>query len=349
MALQKNKDYAGAERAYRQASAVSPDNAEILKALGVVCQKQLKYKESLDAFQEILKRAPQYPGVNLLLGISYYSLNEFDKAVESERRELVGDPSSHQARYYLALALNALDRRAEAIEQLERLRADNPRDPALLYQLALFYKHATEHIGQELAELSPDSEWAHALKGELYADGQRYQEAILEFQEALKKNPDFPGMHFALGQVYWLQRDYEHAQPQLELALMEDPLQPLANFYMGDILVSRKEFQKAIPHLAVTISTYPKLTQAYFLLGKCYAGAGDRQRALGAFKKALEQDPNYKEVHYQLSELYAGLGDKDKSQMELQIFQKLTKEGQEKDKALLRENARKQDEAAVSK
>jgi tetratricopeptide (TPR) repeat protein len=347
--LQRSKDYAGAEKVYRQALIASPENPDILKALGVVCQKQLKYAESIEVFQEILKRAPHYPGVNLLLGISYYSENEFDKAVDAEKQELVGDPTNRQARYYLALALNALDRRAEAIEQLERLRADHPQDPALLYQLALYYKSAAKQLGQQLTRVSPDSVWTHALQGEILADAQRHQEAILEFKEVLRKNPDFPGMHFALGQVYWLEKNHEDAQRELQAALVEDPQQPLANYYLGDILTSRKEFQEAVPHLRLAISVYPGLTQAYFLLGKCYAGAGNLQGALETFKKALEQDPNYKEVHYQLSELYARLGDKDSSQAELRIFQKLTKEGQEMDKALLQENSQKQSEAAVQK
>ncbi len=347
--LQRSKDYAGAEKVYRQALVASPENPDILKALGIVCQKQLKYEESIKVFREILKRAPQYPGVNLLLGISYYSENEFDKAVDAEKQELVGDPTNRQARYYLALALNALDRRAEAIEQLERLRADHPQDPALLYQLALYYKSAARQMGRQLARVSPDSVWTHALQGEILADAQRHQEAILEFKEALRKNPDFPGMHFALGQVYWLEKDYENAERELQAALVEDPQQPLANYYLGDILTSRKEFQKAIPHLQIAISVYPDLTQAYFLLGKCYAGGGNLPGALETFKKALEQDPNYKEVHYQLSELYARLGDKDSSQAELRIFQKLNKESQERDKALLQENSQKQSEAAVQK
>ncbi|PYV22485.1 MAG: hypothetical protein DMG24_16625 [Acidobacteria bacterium] len=127
--------------------------------------------------------------------------------------------------------------------------------------------------------------------------------------------------------------------------MREDPKHALANYYLADILTARKEYQQAIPHLQTTIPAYPKLTQAYFLLGKCYAGTGDSQRALQAFNKALELDPDYKEVHYQLHELYARLGDKEKSHEHLRIFENLTKEGQDKDKRLVRESLQKQTEA----
>jgi len=89
--LEKSKDYAGAEGAYRQALLNSPDDPEILKRLGVVCQEQGKYEESIEVFHKILKRAPVYPGVNSLLAISYYALNKFDKTVEASQKELTGN------------------------------------------------------------------------------------------------------------------------------------------------------------------------------------------------------------------------------------------------------------------
>ncbi len=345
--LAKTKDYPGAEKLYRLALHDAPDDPEILKALGVVCQAQGKYDESLEIFRRILKRAPVYPGVNLLLGISYYALNNFEGAIEATRKELTGNPRDRQARYYMALALSASGRLFEAIQQLEALLAERSRDPdpAVLYQLVVDYKAATQRAGERLARLYPDSEFNHAMNAEVYADNNRFDESILEFKEVLRKNSEFPGIHFGLGQVYWRKKDYDNALAQLKVALQEEPQQPLANYYVADILTSQSAFQEAIPHLHVTINAYPQLTRAYFLLGKCYTGAGDLRRALDAFNKALEQDPKYPEVHYQLHEVYARLGDKEKSEAHLHTFERLTKEGQDKDKTLLQENLQKQTEA----
>src|SRR5881397_4373227 len=86
--LEKSKDYAGAEAVYKEALVTSPDDPEILKRLGLVCQEQGKYDESTEVFQKLLKRAPLYPGVNSLLAISYYALNDFDKTIEAAQKEL---------------------------------------------------------------------------------------------------------------------------------------------------------------------------------------------------------------------------------------------------------------------
>ncbi len=335
--LEKDKDYAGAEKIYRQALLTLPDDPEILKRLGVVSQKQLKYEESIEVFREILKRAPVYPEVNLFLGISYYALNQFDRAAEVIKKELATNPKDRQSRYYLALALHASDRNLEAVQQLEGLLADHPDDISALYQLALFYKDGAQEASQRIAKLAPDSPWYLALRAQAFADNGQLDEAIRQYKALLSKNLDFPGIHFELGQVYWREKDSENAREELKLALQEDPNQPLANFYLGDILTSQKEFQEAIPHLKIGLAAYPKMTKAYFFLGKCYVGTGDLQQALQVFRQALELDPKYQEVHYQLYQLYARLNNKPESQRHLEIVKRL----QQEDSKEIQENIQK--------
>jgi tetratricopeptide (TPR) repeat protein len=342
---EKRQDYAAAERLYRQALVALPDDPEILKRLGLVYQKERRYQESADVFAQILRRAPAYPEVNLFLALSYYALNAFDKATEAARRELIANPKDRQAQYYLALALHASDRNLEAIQQLEALLRDHPDDVAALYQLVLFYKDGAQQASQRVAKLAPDSEWFLALGAEALADTDHLDDAIREYRAILKKNPNFPGIRFELGQVYWRKKDAEHAKAELKLALLEDPNQPLANFYLADILTDQKEYRDAIAHLGIAIAAYPKMTKAYFLLAKCHAGTGESRKAMEFYKRALELDPGYKEVHYQLYTLYARLGDKEKSQAELRIFEKLTREDDEKDKKLLNESLQRQTES----
>jgi len=334
---EKSRDYAGAERTYWQVLLRFPDDPEILKRLGIVCQEELKFKESIKVFQEILKRAPVYPGVNLLSGISYYALNRFDASAEAMRKELAANPRDRQARYYLALALHASEHNVEAIQQLESLLTDHPGDIPALYQLALFYKDGAQEASDQIAKSAPDSEWYLALRAQAFADNGRLDEAIRQYKAVLTKNPVLPGIHFELGQVYWKKKDADGALAELKLALQDDPNQPLANFYLADILTTRKDYQQAIPHLQITIAAYPKMTKAYFFLGKCYAGTGDLQQALRAFQQASELDPKYQEVHYQLYRLYARLNNKEESQRHLEIVKRL----QQEDSNELRESIEK--------
>src|SRR5437867_9607964 len=236
--LEKNKDYAGAERVYREALLASADDPEILKRLGLVCQQQGKYEESIELFQRILTRAPVYPGANSLLAISYYSLNKFGKTIEASRKELTGNPKDKQARYYLALALSASGQLFEAIQQLEALQAEDPQNLAVAYQLVVDYKAAAQKAGQRLAKMAPDSEFTHAMRAEALADGERFDQAIVEFKEALRKNPAFPGTHLAIGQVYGRRKDREKPQQELKLAWSEHPNQRLPNNHPAATIVT---------------------------------------------------------------------------------------------------------------
>ena len=276
--LEKGKNFSAAEGVYKKALLISPDDPEILKRLGLICQQQGKMNESIEIFHRILRRAPLYPGVNSLLAISYYALNNFDKTIEATQKELTGNPKDRQARNYLALALSSSGRLLEAIQQLDILLKDDPQNVATLYQLAIDYKVAAQRSAENLAKLYPDSEFTHAIRAEVLADNFRFEEAIKEFKEVIRKNPNFPGIHVALGQVYWQNKNLEDAQEELKQALLQDSNQPLANYYLADILVTDKEYLKAIPHLEITISVYPESTRAYWLLGKCWAGTGDRTR-----------------------------------------------------------------------
>jgi tetratricopeptide (TPR) repeat protein len=294
--------------------------------LGAVLQEQSKYEESLLVFQEILKRAPMYPEANFYAGTAYFALNRYDEAIAAFQKELTGNSTDKRARFNLALAYTVKDRHFEAIQQLQTLLTQDPGNAMYLYQLATVYKTATRKTAEHLAELQPDSAYTHALQGEAFADGERFDQAIMEYQEVLKKQPAFPGIHLAIGEVYWRKKQYPEARQHIELALQEDPNQPLANYYMGDILVTQNAHAQAVPHLQVIIAAYPQVARAYFLLGKCHMSSGDLPKAREVFAKALELDPRYQEVHFQLHLLYARLGNKAESQKELEIVKKLQQE-----------------------
>jgi tetratricopeptide (TPR) repeat protein len=90
--MEKREDYAGAERTYQEAVKTYPNQPEILKRLGIVYQTELKFRQSIDAFQQVLQGAPQYPEVNFYAGLSYFGLNQFPEAIESFNRELEANP-----------------------------------------------------------------------------------------------------------------------------------------------------------------------------------------------------------------------------------------------------------------
>src|SRR5262245_38865425 len=90
--LEKQRDLDGAERTYGEALQGYPDNPDLLKALGGLYQQERKFQKAVEAFERVLKRAPLYPGVNFLMGVSCYAMNQYNKAIDAYNQELKGNP-----------------------------------------------------------------------------------------------------------------------------------------------------------------------------------------------------------------------------------------------------------------
>ena len=321
--LELREDYSGAEKIYLEAATTYPQQPEVLKRLGLVYQTELKFAESIDTFQRVLKVAPLYPEVNFFLGLSFFGLNQFEKAIEGFNKELEINPKYRRANYYLALVYRSLNRIGDALRQYEILLQQDSTDKEALYQVVRLLKSATVTAIKQLGDLDPDSDFVLMLKAEGYADEEKYGEAIEKYQELLARNPNFPGLHFAIGQAYYKNIDYPNAEKELRLALKEDPNLPIANYYVADMLVKAHKIEEAIPLLEIVLAANPQFMMAYFQLGKSYAAQGKLTEALKPLLKAVELEPKDKMVHYQLAQLYARLKEPDKQRYHLELFQKL--------------------------
>src|SRR5216684_3126378 len=331
-AAEKTGDYQAAERVYLQALAIDPDNLETLKRLGVLQQTELKFSESVESFKQVLAHDAHYPDVNFFLGVSYFGENDFNQAIQSFELEL-GTPKPHRrCRYYLALALQAVGRIDEAISQLNRTVAENPKDADALHQLARIYKNASLQAIERLKALDQDSFQLHALMGEVYADDERYAEAIKEYQAALSKRPDATGIHYAIGVAHWVQHEMDTAKKEFMDALKENPNDAMTNLYLGDIAVHDERFTEAYGYLSVAERGQPNMPQVHVLLGKCYRGENNPERAKIEFLAAIRADPTAAQPHYLLAQVYRELRDLQASSKEFAEFERLSH--LEKDKAL---------------
>jgi len=330
--LEKHEDFAGAEKVYAEAVAGFPGQSEVLKRLGIVYQTELKFPESIEVLQKVLAANSQYPEANFYLGLSYFGLNDFEKALTGFNAELKGNPKYRRARYYGAMALQALDRKLEAVQYLDELVRDDPGDIKVWYQLARLYRSMALHALKQIADVDADSVLIHALKAESYSEDEKYADALKEYKEVVKKDSNFPGVHFGLGEVYHRTSDTVLSEVELKEALREDPNHPAANYYLADILLKEQKPSEALPLFQRAVAGDPKMVLAQFQLGKCYLVLGDTEHALLAFLKTAELNPSFKEAHYRLAQIYAQRKDDTQRNYHMAIFEKLSKE--EKDKSL---------------
>ena len=331
-AAEKTGDYQTAERIYLQALAFAPGNLETLKRLGVLQQTELKFRDSIESFKQVLAHDAQYSEVNFFLGVSYFGQNDFNQAIQSFELELATLKPHRRCRYYLALALQAVGRIDETISQLNRTVAENPKDADALYQLARIYKNASLQTIDRLKALDQDSFQLHALMGEVYGDDERYAEAIKEYQAALTKRPEATGIHYAIGVAYWVQHQLDAAKKEFMDALKENSNDALTNLYLGDIAVHDERFAEAHAYLSVAERGQLNMPQVHVLLGKCYRGENEPEKAKTEFLAAIQADPTAAQPHYLLAQVYRELRNPQASSKEFAEFERLSQ--LEKDKAL---------------
>jgi tetratricopeptide (TPR) repeat protein len=324
-ASEKSGDYRAAERVYLRALELTPGNPETLKRLGIVEQTEMKFAESISYFKQALSRDAQYPEVNFFLGVSYLGQNDFTNAIQSFQRELATAKPHRRCRYYLGLAFQSAGRMEEAISAFDLGVTEDPKDADALYELARIYKNASMQVIDRLRTIDADSFQLHALLGEIDSDGERYADAIKEYQAALAKRPDATGIHFAIGVAYWIQRQMLPAKTEFLEAYKENPNDPLTNLYLGDIAVRDREFDEALKYLGVAEKGRVEMFRIHLLLGKCYRGQHQPEKAKSEFLAAVAADANAAEVHYLLAQVYQDLKDPEASTKEFAEFERLSR------------------------
>jgi tetratricopeptide (TPR) repeat protein len=91
------KDYAGAERGFKEVLQLDPRSVAAYSNLGVVYLRTERYDAALRAFLEARKLNPAIPGVDLNLGLTYYHKQDFVKAIPKFSHVLRLQPDNYQA------------------------------------------------------------------------------------------------------------------------------------------------------------------------------------------------------------------------------------------------------------
>jgi tetratricopeptide (TPR) repeat protein len=147
------------------------------------------YEKALAEFEEAKKQLPNDATVRFSLGFMCWKLRHYDEA-ESELKETLRlDPHFPQAKYYLADTC-LMDLKPElALPILQDLAREWPKD----YRTRVDLAKALEKLG-------------------------RYQEAVPQFQVAIRLNPTHAEPHYLLARTYQKLKRMDDFRRELELA-----------------------------------------------------------------------------------------------------------------------------------
>ncbi|HUB67574.1 MAG TPA: tetratricopeptide repeat protein [Candidatus Methylacidiphilales bacterium] len=166
---------------------------------------------------------------------------------------------------------------------------------------------------QKALKLEPDYPEAHNNLGDALLREGQVNEATEQFQDALKINPQFADAHYDLGLALAHRGEIDEGIGQFQEALKIDPLLTEARYNIGVALLQKGQLNEAITQFQEALKINPGDAQIYLGLGNAFSKKGQLDDAVVQFQKALEIDPGKAEARGNLGVVFLQKGEVDEA------------------------------------
>jgi tetratricopeptide (TPR) repeat protein len=311
----------------------APTFAEAHLNLGLVLEEQGKNEEATASLQKALKLKPKLRGANLFLGVAEYRLNHLDLAIASLKKETAYYPSSADAWMWLGVVQLASGQADQACESLDRAAKLDPDNVDILYNRGRAHLLVSKNSYEKMYKADPNTWHVHQVLAQAYAESDRHEEAIAEYQAAIRKAPNQPGLHEELGSEFLRTDKLDAAEAEFAQELKFDPNNAFALFKLGATQVERGDAEKGKGSVELALQKNPRLKNAAYYLGRAEMQLGHNEEAINALKQATnpDSDPDIvQQAWYQLAIVYRRLRRTEDAKQALAIFQRLKDESTER-------------------
>lgn len=160
---------------------------------------------------------------------------------------------------------------------------------------------------------SPNDTSLRVRYGEALAAANRPQDAIEQFNAALKIDPKHTGAVEDLGLLAMSQKRYPEARSYFNKLIeltnnseFQDVNQrrEVAYYNLGLLAMNDKDFQEAIGQFKSALRIRNDASDTYYYLASALYQAGDKDSALKEARTAVMFDTNYTVAHYLLAQIY---------------------------------------------
>lgn len=204
------------------------DAVDALYLLGTIEQRENKPRESLITFTHAARlRTPSSEQLRIV-GLDYVLLDDYPDAIHWLERSVQIDDSNSKAWYALGRSYYTQSRFGEAERAFIKTLALDPANVRATENLGLVYDAESKtaeadtslRAAVQLADLTPQTdEWPYLNYGSFLLNHDRAQEAVSQFEQAVKINPDRAACHEKLGRALETTGKLESAIAHLERAV----------------------------------------------------------------------------------------------------------------------------------
>ncbi|NWZ68947.1 IFIT5 protein, partial [Acrocephalus arundinaceus] len=271
--------------ALKRAVQLNPTDTTILALLALKLQRLRRSDEGERYIEEGLQKTPDFPVFLRHAANFYRKKGKVNKAVEILNKALALTPNSVVLHHQLALCYRF------KILQLKKGRYPPQEEVENLVQLAIF--HLKIVIDKKPVFFS-----AYGDLGNIYALGNRYEEAEEIFQQVLQRN-DLPSDDKQM--LYFHYGNFQHFHMKSESKAIKCYIEGLK---MEEDFFGRKRCSEAVEKLLEQkINSGLGDARDIGTLGLVHKLNGKKQEAIECYKKAIALDPNNEEYQNALFEL----------------------------------------------
>ncbi|MDH4136208.1 MAG: tetratricopeptide repeat protein, partial [Anaerolineae bacterium] len=265
---------------YRQATSLSPHNAQLFNEWGLVYFMMGDYDRTMEKYQRSLALDQEFEQTYLQLGDLYMARKELDQAAEAYSKAVELNPSQVQAHSTLSYIYSQQGKLAQAVEENLKVLELKPNDYASHKNLAILY--------QQLGQID---------------------EAIAKAEAALSLAPqnDRASLEDYIAQL----KGRQISSPDRDL------IQTYLS--QGQDLLQKGDLDRAAEAYSQALALDPNIVQAHSSLGYIYAQQGRFPEAVEENLAVLRLAPNDYATHKNLSILYQQLGRVDEALAEARV------------------------------
>ena len=286
--------------AYARAVAIRPEFSKAFSNLVLVLVKAGRGPLALERAKARLAARPKDPESRFILGLAQTE-QDVDAAIATFRQVLAVAPDHALAHYNLALVLKRVDRSQEAIAELERALAIEPRPEAWLALAGIAFQQGDFDRAERALNAAiagePGYVDAYVMLGAVRKAQRRYAAAAQPLREAIALRPDLWSTHATLAQVLALQGDTRAAarhtaeaerlrkQAQIEQEAGVWTTVGTASLDAGQPAAAAERFRRAL-------ALFDGYAPAHYQLGRALQQLGQPAAARAAFARAQQLNPS---------------------------------------------------------
>ena len=305
---------------FEQALAATPENPEVVEAVGRTLLNLDRLEEAEASFLDALELDPEWAGPRMGLALVAIRRDEPFRIVHHLERAIEADPDYPEAYVELGRYYGMMGESSLAKATFERWTRRYPEDADMLINagLTLFdaadYAEALEFFEAAMYVAGdPDGEQrsgARTFRANALDMLGRYPEAVAAYEEVIDETPEWWEAHANLGICHARNGRMEDAESAFRQGLEDCPGSPeIRDELAAHLLSQEKDLDEALKLSEEAVALGRDELRHLYTLGEARLAAQDEAGAAEAYRGVLALDPSDPAAHLELGLLHERQGD----------------------------------------